>query len=95
MDDLTIGEPTRVRAACRHLAARVIDQACRDLSAPAGSRADRESAREFLSGSPMLYRWCEVADLEPSSMIVRAARLVAQSDQLAATAALQRQSSGL
>jgi hypothetical protein len=39
----------------------------------------------FLSGSPMVYRWCDLADLEPTSMIVRAARRVAQSDHDAAT----------
>ena len=83
MDDLTVGVPARLEAACcRHLAVRVIYQAFRDLSGCAGSLADRESARDFLSGSPMLYEWCELADLEPTSMIVRAARLVAQSRQL-------------
>ena len=81
----TTGERTRVDGACRHLAVRVIHQAFRDLSGTSGSAADRESAREFLSGSPMLYKWCDLADLEPTSMIVRAARLVAQSGHGAAT----------
>ena len=77
MNHHTSGGPADLEAACRHLAVRVIYQAFRDLSGSTGSGADRESAREFLSGSPMLYRWCEIADLEPTSMIVRAARLVA------------------
>jgi hypothetical protein len=89
MNDLTTGAHIGSEAACRRLAVRVIHQAFRDLSGAAGSRADRDSARDFLSGSPMLYRWCDLADLEPASMIVRAARLVAQSGQLAATTAIQ------
>lgn len=90
INDLAVGEPHRVETACRHLAVRVIHQAFRDLSGFAGSRADQATAREFLSGSPMLYRWCELADLEPASMIVRAASVVAQSRRLAATAAKQQ-----
>ena len=93
MNNLTTGAPNGLEAACRHLAVRVIHQAFRDLSGAAGSRADQESARDFLSGSPMLYRWCELAGLEPASMIVHAARLAAQSGQLAATAAIQHEGS--
>ena len=51
----------------RHLAARVIAQALRDLLVGA-SPADRESARTFLSGSRMLDYWCELADISPSAV---------------------------
>jgi hypothetical protein len=64
---------------CRHLAVRVIDQAFRDLASPHGSSADQLSARKFLAGSSMLHYWCQVADLDPSWMIVRARRLAASS----------------
>jgi hypothetical protein len=62
----------------RHLAVRVIDQAFRDLASPAGSRADQDSARAFLAGSSMFYRWCEVANLDPARMVVRAKQLIAR-----------------
>lgn len=82
MKCVTIREPSREGAACRHLAVRVIEQAVRDLSASGASHADRESARGFLSGSPMLYRWCEVANLNASWMVGRATRLMARSGRL-------------
>lgn len=61
----------------RHLAVRVIDQAFRDLASPVGSHADQESARAFLAGSSMLYRWCEVANLDPAWMVARARTVMA------------------
>ena len=76
MKYVTTGEAARTEAACRHLAVRVIEQAMRDLSAANASHVDRESARGFLSGSPMLYRWCELANINPSWMIQRATRLI-------------------
>jgi len=42
----------------RRLAARVIEQALKDLVNPAASATIRESARQFLGGSPMLGYWC-------------------------------------
>jgi hypothetical protein len=60
---------------CRHLAARIIQQAFRDLASPAGSRCDQESARVFLSGSSMLSHWCAVADLDPARLVARASTL--------------------
>ena len=59
-------------AGCRHLAARVINQAFRDLSGSGGTPADQKSARVFLAGSPMLYRWCEIANVSASWIIARA-----------------------
>jgi hypothetical protein len=82
MKYVTTREPSREGAACRHLAVRVIEQAVRDLSASGASDADRESARGFLSGSPMLYQWCEVANLNASWMMDRATRLMARSGRL-------------
>lgn len=63
----------------RHLAVRVIDQAFRDLAGHAGSLADQQSARAFLAGSSMFYRWCEIADLDPAWMVARARTLLAGS----------------
>lgn len=79
MNDLTTGQAARSEAACRHLAVCIIHQAFRDLSGSAGSRADQASARTFLSGSPMLYRWCEVAHLNAAEMMSRATTLMDRS----------------
>jgi hypothetical protein len=49
----------------RRLAVRVIEQALRDLAGRAESSHDRDSARAFLAGSPMLSLWCEVAEIDP------------------------------
>jgi hypothetical protein len=87
MKYVTMGEPARAEAACRHLAVRVIEQAVRDLSAADASDADRESARGFLSGSPMLYRWCELANVNASWMVGRATRLMGPSGRLRIRAA--------
>jgi hypothetical protein len=61
----------------RHLAARVIDQALRDIESPVGSASDRESARDFLSGSAMLHFWCALADCDALCLIARANVLMA------------------
>lgn len=66
---------SKANAGCRHLAVCVIEQAFRDLSGPGGSRADQESARAFLAGSQMLYRWCEIANLSAAGTIARARKL--------------------
>jgi hypothetical protein len=66
-------------AGCRHLAIRVIDQAFRDLSHPAGSPADRASARDFLAGSSMLRHWCHVANLDPVCLMSLAKKLTSES----------------
>jgi hypothetical protein len=54
-------------AGYRHLAMRVIDQALRDLEGPCGTPGDRDSARAFLAGSPLLHLWCAVADVNPGT----------------------------
>lgn len=64
-----------IDAGCRHLAVRVIEQAFRDLSGAVGSNADQESARAFLAGSSMLYRWCEIANVSAAWTIARARAL--------------------
>jgi len=61
--------------AYRHLAMRVLARALRDLASPAGSATDRESARRFLSGSPMLSHWCQLAALDPRLVTKHAARV--------------------
>jgi len=53
----------------RHLAIHVLALALRDLSNPAVSPTDRESARRFLTGSPMLLHWCQVAALDPRLVV--------------------------
>jgi hypothetical protein len=90
MKDITMRQPTRLDTACQHLAIRVIHRAVRDLSAAGASRTDQESARAFLSGSPMLEQWCEVANLNSSQMVARASRLVARSGRLASGPLLRR-----
>ena len=42
-----------------------------------GARIDGVSARAFLSGSPMLSYWCEIAGLDLSCVIDRARILMA------------------
>jgi hypothetical protein len=75
-----IGRPfvEHQRAPHRYLAARVIDQAFRDAANPNGEPTDSASAREFLSGSPMLSYWCAVAGLDFNCVIVRARTLMAR-----------------
>ena len=68
-------------AGCRYLALRVIEQAFRDLTGAAGTRADRESARGFLAGSPIFYRWCEIANVSAAVTIARATTLKDGFDQ--------------
>jgi hypothetical protein len=36
---------------------------------PGRNGADRQTARSFLSGSKMLYYWCEVAGLDAGRVI--------------------------
>jgi hypothetical protein len=59
----------------RRLAARVIELAFRDLQAPACAPGDRESARTFLAGSPILLHWCHVAAVDPRRVIARASEI--------------------
>ena len=76
MNDVCRHAPDRsIDAGCRHLAVRVIEQAFRDLSGSVGSRADQESARAFLAGSWMLYRWCEIANVSAARTMARASTL--------------------
>ncbi len=58
----------------QHLAMHVLARALRDLSSLA-SPDDRESARRFLAGSPMLLHWCRVAELDPCMVVRHAAKL--------------------
>ena len=67
----------QLSVAHRFLAARVIDQAVRDVRNPNGALIDSASARAFLSGSPMLSYWCEIAELDVSCVIERARILMA------------------
>ena len=67
-------------AAHRSLAARVIGQAVRDVRDPNGAPNDSASARSFLSGSPMLSYWCQIAELDLNYVVDRARTLVADCD---------------
>ena len=67
-------------AAHRSLAARVIGQAVRDVRNPNGAPTDSASARSFLSGSPMLSYWCEIAEVDLTCVIDRARTLMAGCD---------------
>ena len=53
------------------LASAVIRLAIRDAAGPQGANAT--SARRFLAGSDGFYWWCEVAGLDPESVIERLA----------------------
>ena len=64
----------------RYLAARVIDQAFRDVRDPNGALTDSASARVFLTGSPMLSYWCDVAEFDLNCVIIRAQTLMADRD---------------
>ena len=70
----------QVSAPHRSLAARVIGQAIRDVRDPNGARIDSASARSFLSGSPMLSYWCEIAEIDVTRVIDRARTLLADCD---------------
>jgi hypothetical protein len=54
----------------RRLAIRVIELAFRDLDC--ASPDLRRSAREFLTGHPLLFLWCDLADIRPARVIARA-----------------------
>ncbi len=54
----------------QRLATRVIRQAVRDLDSR--SSLDRETARDFLAGSPMLHFWCQLAQINAANVIERA-----------------------
>ena len=56
----------------RRLAMQVIQRAFKDIEAPACPPDDRKSARDFLAGSPMLFHWCHVAELDPRRVMARA-----------------------
>jgi hypothetical protein len=70
----------QLAAAHRSLAAHVIEQAVRDVRNPNGAPTDVASARTFLSGSPMLSYWCEIAELDLNSVIDHARTLMAGCD---------------
>jgi hypothetical protein len=70
----------QLHAAHRFLATRVIDQAVRDVRNPNGTLIDSASARAFLSGSPMLSYWCQIAELDLSRVVDRARTLMADCD---------------
>lgn len=73
-------------APCRHLAARVIEQALKDVLQPGQTATDRQTARRFLAGSAMLYFWCEVAGLDAGQVIRVAAGLTGGRERKAAAA---------
>jgi hypothetical protein len=59
----------------RRLAVGVLARALQDLSNPAGTATDRESARVFFTGSGMLSYWCLVASLDPQWVAGRVLKL--------------------
>lgn len=59
----------------RRLAVGVLARALQDLSNPAGTATDRESARVFFTGSGMLSYWCRVASLDPQWVAGRVQKL--------------------
>lgn len=61
--------------AYRRLAMRVIERAFRDVSPQGRGARERQTAREFLGGSVMLFHWCQVARLDPRRVIATALAL--------------------
>jgi hypothetical protein len=61
--------------AYRRLAMRVIERAFRDVSPQGSGARERQTAREFLGGSVMLFHWCQVARLDPRRVISSALAL--------------------
>jgi hypothetical protein len=59
-------------AGYRRLAIRVIELAFRDLDC--ASPDLRRSAYDFLTGHPLLFLWCDLADIRPARVIARAGR---------------------
>lgn len=55
----------------RRLALRVIDQALRDLESSDPNLSG--SALAFLTGDPLLFLWCDLAEIGPSRIMARAA----------------------
>jgi hypothetical protein len=58
-------EPVEGLVPYRLLALRVIRLAVQDLLTNGRSLSERDSARAFLLGSPMLTHWCTLAELDP------------------------------
>lgn len=54
----------------QRLAIRVIQLALRDLNC--ASPELRQSARVFLGGDPLLFLWCDLADIGPARVMARA-----------------------
>jgi hypothetical protein len=54
----------------RRLAMRVIERAFRDLDCPSPDL--RRSARAFLNGHPLLFLWCDLAEIRAARVIARA-----------------------
>ncbi len=54
----------------QRLAIRVIQLALRDLHC--ASPELRQSARVFLGGDPLLFLWCDLADIGPARVMARA-----------------------
>ena len=78
-------------APCRHLAARVIEQALKDVLQPGQTATDRQTARSFLAGSTMLSYWCEVAGLD-ASQVIHVAAVLTGSNEHGVTASWTRAS---
>ena len=80
-------------SACRHLAARVIEQALKDVLQPAQASGDRLTARRFLAGSRMLRYWCDVAGID-AGQVIRVAAVLSGSNESRRTAAWTSASEG-
>jgi hypothetical protein len=74
------------RAARDRWAARSFDQAVRDVRNPNGPRTDSAGARAFLSGSPMLSYWCEIAVFDLNCVIDCAQTLMVTATRAGAVA---------
>lgn len=75
----------------RRLATRVIELAFRDLDC--ASPGLRRSARAFLAGHPLLFLWCDLADIRPMRVMERAG-VAQRPDPVAAGSVVLQTSAG-
>lgn len=76
----------------RRLAIRVIALAFRDLDC--ASPDLRRSARAFLAGHPLLYLWCDLAEIRAARVMERAGETAPRQDPGAAAPELLQTSAG-
>jgi hypothetical protein len=86
------GSGTLPMVGYRRLAIRVIELAFRDLDC--ASPDLRRSARAFLAGHPLLFLWCDLAEIRPARVMERAGEAAPRQDPGASAPAVIQTSAG-